>query len=69
MPSLMTAGAMITAVIILAVFAQREVPSAGPFEVGQPVPSFVLPDAADGRPRTVAEFRGRKVILHVFASW
>ncbi len=39
------------------------------FEVGRPVPPIVLPSAADGRPLSLADFRGRKTILHVFASW
>ena len=40
-----------------------------PFAVGQPVPDLVLPAADDGRPRSLAEFRGKKYVLHVFASW
>jgi hypothetical protein len=40
-----------------------------PFEVGRPLPELTLPDFADGRPRSIAEFRGRKIILQVFASW
>ncbi len=40
-----------------------------PFAVGQPVPDLVLPAANDGRPRSLAEFRGKKYVLHVFASW
>ena len=38
-------------------------------EVGRPFPPIVLPAAADGRPLSMADFRGRKTILHVFASW
>ena len=38
-------------------------------EVGRPFPLLVLPAAADGRPLSLADFRGRKTILHVFASW
>jgi len=43
----------------------------GPYllEVGRPFPPLVLPAAADGRPLSLADFRGRKTILHVFASW
>jgi hypothetical protein len=37
--------------------------------VGEPFPDLVLPDAADGRARSIAEFRGEKLILHIFASW
>jgi hypothetical protein len=38
-------------------------------EVGQPVPDIVLPSIADGRPASLAQFRGKKIVLHVFASW
>jgi hypothetical protein len=38
-------------------------------EVGQPVPDIVLPSLQDGRPASLAQFRGKKVLLHVFASW
>ncbi len=39
------------------------------FEVGQPFPDIVLPSLEDGRPASIADFRGKKLILHVFASW
>ena len=39
------------------------------FEVGQPFPEIVLPSLEDGRPTSIADYRGKKVILHVFASW
>jgi len=38
-------------------------------EVGRPFPLILLPAASDGQPLTLADFRGRKTILHVFASW
>ena len=38
------------------------------FEVGKPFPALTLP-ALDGAPGSVADFRGKKLILHVFASW
>ncbi len=37
--------------------------------VGEAFPDLVLPSLEDGRPVSLAEFRGKKVILHVFASW
>ena len=37
--------------------------------VGQAFPDLVLPSLEDGRPMSLADFRGKKVILHVFASW
>jgi len=40
-----------------------------PIEVGSPFPDLVLPSIDNGAPRRVSEFRGRKLALHVFASW
>lgn len=37
-------------------------------EVGEPFPSIVLP-SLDGAPSSIRQFRGQKVLLHVFASW
>ena len=39
------------------------------FHEGQMFPTTVFPSVDDGRPRTVADFRGNKLILHIFASW
>ena len=36
---------------------------------GEPFPDIVLPSAEDGRPMSLADYRGKKVVLHVFASW
>ena len=40
-----------------------------PVRVGQPFPALVLPALADGAPLSIDRFRGRKVLLHQFASW
>ncbi len=45
-----------------------ETPTYG-IEVGQLFPTFAFPALEDGRPRSITEFRGKKVVLHVFASW
>ena len=37
--------------------------------VGEPHADFTLPSLADGRPVSLSEFRGRKVLLIHFASW
>lgn len=37
--------------------------------VGQPHPDFVLPSILDGRPVTLSQFRGRKVLLIHLAPW
>ncbi len=39
------------------------------FGIGRPFPALIFPSAEDGRPMSLAQFRGRKVLLHVFASW
>jgi hypothetical protein len=46
-------------------------PTAGAplIEIGRPFPNLVLPGVGDGEPRSIAEFRGQKLALHVFASW
>lgn len=36
---------------------------------GEPFPVIPLPRLDDGQPQTIEAFRGRRVILHVFASW
>jgi len=44
-------------------------PSSTGFKVGEPFPNLVLPSLADGKPLSLARFRGQKLILHIFASW
>jgi len=39
-----------------------------PFAVGEPFPDIALP-GVDGEPASIADFRGHKLILHIFASW
>lgn len=39
------------------------------FEVGKRFPEIVLPSLDDGKPLSITSFRGRKVALHVWASW
>jgi hypothetical protein len=38
-------------------------------KVGEPFPTLTLPSLQDGRPLSVADFRGEKLILHIWASW
>lgn len=39
------------------------------FQVGAPAPRITLPSGQDGKPLSLEAFRGRKVMLHVWASW
>ncbi len=55
-------------VVLLAWTAAAAGGSWGRIEVGQPLPALVLPDL-HGAPASPAQFRGRKVLLQVFASW
>ena len=38
-------------------------------QVGEAFPSLVLPSLETGEPASVADYRGRKLVLHVWASW
>ena len=38
-------------------------------EVGQPFPDLLLPALDGGRPTSLADFKGKPVVLHLFASW
>lgn len=37
--------------------------------IGEPFPELVLPGMEDGDPRSITGYRGKKIILHMFASW
>ena len=56
---------------VAALFALGTASAAGasPFRVGEPVPRLRLPSIEDGRPLTLADFSGEKLMLHVWASW
>ena len=36
---------------------------------GDPFPVLTLPSLRDAQPASVAQFRGRKLLVHQFASW
>jgi hypothetical protein len=36
---------------------------------GRRFPLLVLPDLKSGQPASLADFRGRKTVVHIFASW
>ena len=38
-------------------------------QVGEPHPDFTLPSIEDGKPVSLSQFRGHKVLLIHFASW
>ncbi len=40
-----------------------------PLAVGDLFPDLAFPSLEDGTPARLSDFRGKKVMLHVFASW
>ena len=56
--------AVLAAAAVFAGPARAELP-----EAGRPFPVLTLPAMSDGSPLAVRSFRGRRVVLHVFASW
>ena len=59
---------LIPAAALIVGAASAQLPPSG-FKVGKPFPELTLPSAEDGAPMSLADFRGKKVILQVFASW
>ena len=57
--------------IALALLLVASIGAAAPsgFQVGQSFPHLTLPTLEDGQPLSVADYRGKKVILHIWASW
>jgi len=43
--------------------------AAGPLLIGEPAPSFDLPDSRTGEQVALAAFRGRPVVLNFWATW
>ena len=54
--------------ITLAPAQAQRLPDTG-FTVGEPFPTVAFPSLEDGRSLSIADFRGKKLLLHVFASW
>ncbi len=49
--------------------ARAQTSDSAEFREGQVFPTMIFPYLGDGRPGSVADFRGKKLILHIFASW
>jgi hypothetical protein len=67
-------GFVVSVLLVLAVTCQSDTPATVQprdlaLEVGRPFPEIVLPSLADGRPAAISQFRGQKLLLHLFASW
>ena len=40
-----------------------------PFKSGEAFPVIPMPDSAPGELRSIADFRGEKLMLQIFAGW
>jgi hypothetical protein len=38
-------------------------------KVGESFPLVLLPSLVDGKPVSIADFQGEKLVLHIWASW
>ena len=61
--------AIISGVTLLALSGMAAQADPPQLEIGQPFPDIAFPSMEDRSPMSIASFRGKKVILHVFASW
>ena len=62
-------GALAVALLLMAPGAGGQgLPETG-FTAGEPFPTVAFPSLTDGQPTAISDFRGKRVILHVFASW
>ena len=60
------AAGMVGLTIAPPALAQRGL---GEIKIGQPFPDLTFRSMEDGSPMSVADFRGKKVVLQIFASW
>lgn len=56
-------------VVILSLGCMAMTAGAANLEVGEPFPVLSLPSVEDGAPVSVADYRGEKLLVHIFASW
>ncbi len=62
---------LLTAMVMVMLIGSTVAQAAEPprIEVGKAFPAISLPALEDGSPMSIRDFRGEKVVLHVFASW
>jgi len=62
-------GLSAIALIALAIVWSTPAGASADLKEGQAFPTLVLPSLDGGKPISIADFHGRKIALHVFASW
>ena len=66
--SILSLVMILSATCVTAVGAQGRRAATG-FQVGQSFPEIAFPSQENDRPMSLVDFRGKKLLLHVFASW
>ncbi len=66
MASVVSLALLIGATSVVPAYGQRV---ASRFQSGQPFPTIAFPSLEEGTPASIADYRGKKLLLHVFASW
>jgi len=61
-------GKSIAAVLLVACIASQNAMAFRP-EVGKPLAGFTLPRIDNGDPVSLSDYRGKKLLLIMFASW
>ena len=58
-------------ILLLAAFltSQSMVSQAAQLKVGEPFPTILLPTLDGNRSQSIEDFRGQKLMMHIFASW
>lgn len=60
---------LVAAIATLAVASSADAQRPYRPQVGEKHPDFTLPNTADGKPVSLSDYRGKKVLLIHFASW
>jgi len=55
--------------LTLSTMSHMPILAASALRVNEPFPDLTLPSLDGGKPLSISDFRGKKVVLHVFASW
>ena len=62
-------GTLLAVLSALSIVMNLSAFEAAELKAGEPFPDLVFPSLDGGAPASLSDFRGKKVVLHVFASW
>lgn len=61
-------GRFLVLLVIIGFVSMNALP-ASDVAIDKPFPALLLPSLLDGKPLSVKDFRGKKTVLHIWASW